>query len=404
MNFLVYSLLMIAGLGLADAPLPGDRPASLTDPIWFEPQVPLSDVKHFLSTSKGLKQINNRNSLGQTGLMYAVNVSSFNKWGNFAYDDPKGLVELLVERGADVNAVSLPSPREEDHSYNNTALHFVAIQPNYQKTIGLLNYLIDAGAEINVKNSLGETPLMWTANLALLEDNENIVPEFFADLADVNMQNNIGDTYLHILIKNKDYIWVQELIKKFGSMFDLSIKNEEGWTVFDLARNTLEPGSLQALQAFKPLGLGDHVSVVDSLGRTPLMLAIIRNDLPFVTRQLEKGASANAKDKTRFGNTPLHFAVIRQHNAQPYVNILLQYKANPNSRNRYGSTPLHYLVMHNINLPERDNIARMLIQAGADPYSNDSKGRSVIALAKKKSPRFADYLKKTYELAKKQKK
>lgn len=370
-------------------------------PIWFEPQVSLHEVKDFLHTPEGLKHINDRNMLGQTGLMYAVNESEFIGKDNFAYDDSKGLVQLLVEDGADINATSLPSAREEDHSYGNTALHFAAIQPNYQKTVPLLNYLIDAGAAINVKNNLGETPLMWTANLALLEDKENITKEFLAALADVNMQNNIGDTYLHILIKNKDYIWVQELIQKFGSMFDFSLKNEEGWTVFDLAKQTLEPGSLQALQAFKPLGLGDHVSVVDELGRTPLMLAIMRNDFNFVTRQLKKGAQVNIKDKTRFANSPLHFAVIRQYNALPYVILLLSYKADPKIRNRYGNTPLHYLVKYNISSPDRDAIANALIQAGADPYSNDSKGQSVIALAKKRNPLFAERLKQLYEQQKK---
>lgn len=385
-NFLLYMFLIMGIFLIAD------------QPIWFEPQVSLNDIKDFLSNPQGLKHINDRNTLGQTGLMYAVNESELHGRDSFSYNEQKGLVELLVEHGADINAVSLPSPREEDHSYGNTALHFVAIQPNYQKTVPLLNYLIDAGAEVDIKNSLGETPLMWTANLSLLEDKENITKEFIAALADVNIQNNIGDTYLHILIKNKDYIWIQELIKGFGSLFDLSIKNEEGWTVFDLAKNTLEPGSLQALQSFSPLGLkNDNVSIVDSLGRTPLMLAIIRDDLSFVTRQLEKNAQVNAKDTTRFANAPLHFAVVRSHNAQPYVALLLQYKANPAIRNRYGNTPLHYLVKYNNNSAERNDIAYMLIQAGADPYSNNSKGQSVIALAKKKDPAFADYLKKIFD-------
>lgn len=358
------------------------------DPLWFEPQVQLVDIAAALD--KNPSSVDDRNTLGQTGLMYAVNINRFGGFGT--YDEKNGLVELLIERGADVNARSMKSPREEDHSFNNTALHYAAIQPNYHNTTVMIDYLIDAGALVNAKNNLGETPLMWTANLALLEDKVFIARKFIENLADINLQNNIGNTYLHILITNKDYSAVQELVKLFGSMFDLSIKNSEGWTPIDLAVNTLEPDSYRALTSIVPIGLSDGVDAVDILGRTGLMLAIIRNDLPFANRQLEERAAVGNQDTTRFGNTPLHFAVIRHYAALPFVKLLLEYKADPNIRTRYGDTPLHYLVRFNISNKERDGIANMLIQAGADPFIKNKKNISAFDEARKVDPSFATKL------------
>lgn len=363
------------------------------DPLWFQPQISLTAIKAELD--KYPRDVDKRNTIGQTGLMYAVTENKFTNFGNAT--DHKGLVELLVAHGADVNAKSYQSPRGEDHSFNNTPLHYAAIQPNYRQTIPLLNYLIDAEALVNEKNSLGETPLMWAANLQLLEDKRQIIKEFIADLADVNLQNNIGDTYLHILVKNKDYIWVQEFIDTFGSMVDLSIKNVEGWTALDTARNTLQPESQRAIEGLKVIGLKDDVNTEDVLGRTGLMLAIMRNDFPFARRQLEKQSKVDAKDKTRFANTPLHLAVIRQFNVTPFVKLLLDYHANVNMKNNYGYTPLHYLVTYNNNSAERDAVAQMLINAGADPFIKNNKGRSSIDQARLKDPSFASKLQQWYE-------
>lgn len=364
--------------------VPFGSPVWTSEPIWFGPQVTLDSIKRELD--KNPSRVDARNSIGQTGLMYAINMSNFGTFGNA--NASKGLVEMLVQHGADVNARSLQSPREEDHSFNNTPLHYVAIQPNYRETISLLNYLIDAGANVNLKNSLGETPLMWTANLQLLEDKPGITKEFIADLADVNLQNNIGDTYLHVLIKNRDYMWIQKFLDMFGSMIDTSIKNVEGWTVLDTAKKTLQPESARALEALKVIGLKDDVKTIDVLGRTGLGLAIIRNDLPFAKRQIEKGSDVNAKDKTRFANAPLHFAVIRHAHIEPFVNLLINNKADVNLKNSYGDTPLHYLVKFNLSSPELDKIARILISAGADPLIKNNVGKAPIDIAKMKNPKF----------------
>jgi len=371
--------------------------------LWFQPQASLIDIEHELERTQGA-HVDSRNSFGQTGLMQAINYDQATTFGNF--DARTDLVRLLIKYGADVNARSIEAPREEDHSFDNTAMHYVAIQTNFLNTISLLNLLVDEGGNINLKNSLGETPLMWTANLALLDDKRIITKAFIENLADVNLQNNIGDTYLHILINNKDFNWVQELLDTFGSMFELSLKNSQGWTVMDYAVNTLQPESVRAIQSIRLIGEGGKdkklkVKERDILGRTGLMLAIIRNDIRFARRQIENQSDVNARDTTRFENAPLHLAVIRRNTIMPFVSALIQHGADPNVQNAKKDTPLHYLVRFNAQSPEFESAAQALINAGADLTIINGKGRSVINEAKRISPGFARNLERLYENNKK---
>lgn len=364
-----------------------------TEPIWFDPQANIELIKKILSETKGAG-VDARNSFGQTGLMYAINTGSFGDFGRFVggTDTKSGLVEELIKFGADVNAKSDQSPREEDHSFANTPLHYACIIVNPRNSVALIDYLVRAGGDINAQNNLKETPLMWSTQASLPENLQEIFKEMISNLADVNMQNNIGNTYLHLLIINKDILGVQYMMENFGSMFDLNLKNREGLTPLELAKNTLQPESVRAIQQFKPLGIDDKSNVRDKLGRTPLMLAILRNDLPFAKRQIEHNAKVDDADITKYKNQPIHFAVIRQYNVIPFVSLMLESKADSNAKNAFDDTPLHYLVKYNIRSPERNAIAKLLIENGANPNISNKKGETVIDLARKIDAGFAEKL------------
>ena len=76
---------------------------ALTAQIWLEPQANLDDIKNKLEETGGAN-IDARNSLGQTGVMQAINYGRFGEFGR--YDAQTNLVKLLVKYGADVNARS----------------------------------------------------------------------------------------------------------------------------------------------------------------------------------------------------------------------------------------------------------------------------------------------------------
>jgi hypothetical protein len=100
-----------------------------------------------------------------------------------------------------------------------------------------------------------------------------------------------------------------------------------------------------------------------STGETALHIVAKRSDDRYTAFLLSKGANPNLRDSQ--GNTPLMVAVAA--GAEPVVALLIKGNANVNLGNDSGETPLIRAVQR------RDiNIARELINAGADPDQADS--------------------------------
>lgn len=116
----------------------------------------------------------------------------------------KEIVELLVDRGADVNARSMFG--------GDTPLH-IAANLGHKEVVGIL---IAKGADINAQNSAGKTPLHKGLMCQTYNDDckEN-VKLLIAKGADVSIRNKEGVTPLSYAIK----YWPEmvELLKKNGA-------------------------------------------------------------------------------------------------------------------------------------------------------------------------------------------
>ena len=92
-------------------------------------------------------------------------------------DESRGLVDLLMRRGADVNA-------QDEQGY--APLHVVG---NAEE----VRLLLAAGAHLEVKTNEGETPLLMHASLAASPPQLEIVQELVAARADLEADRQEGD-------------------------------------------------------------------------------------------------------------------------------------------------------------------------------------------------------------------
>lgn len=120
------------------------------------------------------------------------------------------------------------------------------------------------------------------------------------------------------------------------------------------------------------------LNVRDSRGRTPLMLAILQDDLDETKSLLERGANARLKD--RRGWTAMHYAVSSREISEDLVRALLE--ADPEQdlsveSHRYSETPLHILA----GRPDNLEALKMLLEAGADVTVKNRRQRTPLHLA-----------------------
>ena len=118
-------------------------------------------------------------------------------------------------------------------------------------------------------------------------------------------------------------------------------------------------------------------------GRNDLHYASLENKPKYVRRLIKKGVDINTLDDNGF--SALHFAV--QENNKEIVIIFLESGARVDVKDSYGSTPLMralhscYAAMAN-DEPDAGAIIKMLLKAGADPYSENNYGIKVIDRAR----------------------
>ncbi len=112
---------------------------------------------------------------------------------------------------------------------------------------------------------------------------------------------------------------------------------------------------------------GVPVDAPENGGRTPYSYAASRGDLPMMRLLESLGAAIDRPDQKR--RAPLFFAVLR--GRKQAVLHLLAEEVQIDRVDRFGDTPLLVACAKG-----HDDVARMLIQAGADRTHRDQEGRS----------------------------
>eukprot|EP01087_Luapelamoeba_hula_P015148 TRINITY_DN4490_c1_g2_i1.p1 TRINITY_DN4490_c1_g2~~TRINITY_DN4490_c1_g2_i1.p1 ORF type:complete len:624 (+),score=131.54 TRINITY_DN4490_c1_g2_i1:159-2030(+) len=138
------------------------------------------------------------------------------------------LAQIFIDAGADVNAAFDP--------FLHTPLHLAAAKGQ----IDLLMLLIHAGAKVNARNKPGASPLRLAASneSELVDKNRFLLTckHLIAAGADINAQNDQGNTALHgLIVKEGTYDNIRFCIENGA---DPHLRNRDGKSSVDLVNNS----------------------------------------------------------------------------------------------------------------------------------------------------------------------
>ena len=231
------------------------------------------------------------------------------------YDQVK-MTEFLIQSGADVNV------KGDD---GGTALHAAAFLGQYE----IAKLLIQNGADVNARNNEGETVINGT-----MADWETT--KFIAGILQLKLDREAVETGRNQIV---------ELLRKNGVTADFSDPTDNDfWTMAGA-------GNLQAVKEHLAKGLDINAKNKD--GVTALQIATLLGQYEIAELLVQKGADVNVKAND--GTTALHSAAFLGRHKE--AKLLLENRIDADIRNNDGATAIDIL---NLDWKTTQFIAQML--------------------------------------------
>ncbi len=235
----------------------------------------------------------------------------------YSDSEKRETIEFLIKRGANINA---------RNSRGETCLIDAVLEGNQ----ALVQFLIDNGADINTRDNHGNTCLID----AVLADHQAMVQSFLDKGLDINARDNYGNTCLFYAAQADNQAMVQFLIDKDA---DINARDNYGNTCLVYAVLAGRQAMVQFL-----IYNGADINTRDNDGNTCLFILIQKdNTQAMIQFLINKGHDINARDKD--GNTCLFYAALRD--KQAMVQFLIDNGADINAKNNNGSTYLDLVAL-----------------------------------------------------------
>lgn len=205
-----------------------------------------------------------------------------------------------------------------------SAMHFAA----FNGDDSIVSFLLSKGADVNVENLDGNTPLVMAVKGRHLDTIRILVDSG----ADINKMNAMGTTAIHhaAAMGYVDCLFLLQELKANTVFNRIPVGTLLHWATHS--------GDLKTVGTVM-YRMNVPVDAEDAHGGTPLMVAIHMNKLKVVAFLLEHGADPNCV-VCEDGTTPLHMAM--ELNSAECVKILCKCKANPQLTNKKGLRPADY--------------------------------------------------------------
>ena len=192
-----------------------------------------------------------------------------------------------IEKGDKKNAMLLiktgPLSLLNKRDVSGTTALMLAALLNY---FDIVQELIAAGADVNVQNNKGNTALIWVS------------AQLFAKYKDQNA-TTWSDRRKHVNAAQKIATAIVKALIAAGA--DVNMADNSGKTPLIYA---IENGYTEAAQAL--IAGGAYVDSGDNIGDTPLIKASINGNLPIVEVLIAAGANVHATNNA--GNTAIYWA------------------------------------------------------------------------------------------------
>lgn len=283
----------------------------------------------------------------------------------------KSLQELILQ-GNSSEARDLFQTKVEVNGTDengDTALHAAAKMNDGE----LVNFLILRGADTEMKNLSGDTPIH-----VALKNNASKAVAILAEYSNIFSKDASGKTALELALAAGNKYYDAIITPKIAST-----KDAEGRTIVHYFAENLDTEAMNIC-----IMRNVDLSVTDNEGNSPLSICYEKAEnltaIKIAASLLLSGAAPLRTNFSYFedavktrnpsmrfddGQTPLHYATILGHTG--VVQYLIERGAVISAKDVSGSTALHEAVRYG-----RTEIAGYLLAAGADANAQDSMGKT----------------------------